>query len=137
MRSGHGKGLPRRSAAGAKAGFTLIEVLVALVVAVAAMTIISQGFTAGARGSMVSQNATRAAVLAGQVITDYETGELTASQTDSRTFPEAPEFTAETFVEAADPGLVRLSVTVTWQEQGQPRTYILTRLLRDRTGQPQ
>ena len=85
-------------------GFTLIEVLVALVVAVAAMTILSQGFAAGARGSMVSQNATRAAVLAGQVITDYEIGELTASQADTRSFAEAPEFTAETLVEAADPG---------------------------------
>ena len=118
-------------------GFTLIEVLVALVVAVAAMAVISQGFSAGARGSVVSQNATRAALLAGQVITDYETGELAPSQADSRTFPEAPEFAAETTVEASDPGLLLVTVTVTWEEQGQERAYALTRLLRDRTGQPQ
>ena len=47
-----------------KAGFTLIEVLVALVVAVAAMSLLAQGFTTGARASTTAQHATRAALLA-------------------------------------------------------------------------
>ena len=36
-------------------GFTLVEVLVALVVTVAALTILAQGFTTGARASHVSR----------------------------------------------------------------------------------
>lgn len=118
-------------------GFTLIEVLVALVVVVAGVSVIAQGFSAGARGSVVSQNATRAALLAGQVITDYETGQIPPSQVDSRTFDEAPDYTAQTEVEASDPGLVVLTVTVAWEEQGRERTYVVTRLLRDRTVQTQ
>jgi len=54
-----------------RAGFTLIEVLVALVVAVAAMTLLSQGFSTGARASTSAQYATRAAILAQRVITDF------------------------------------------------------------------
>ena len=57
-------------------GFTLIEVLVALVVAVAAMALLSQGFTTGARASTTAQFATRAALLAQRVVTDFETGVL-------------------------------------------------------------
>ncbi len=61
-------------------GFTLVEVLVALVVTVAALTILAQGFTTGARASTVSQNETRATLLAHQVLTDLELGELSIDQ---------------------------------------------------------
>lgn len=113
-------------------GFTLVEVLVALVVTVAALTVLAQGFATGARASTGSQNATRAALLAQQVITDLETGELTLNQSHSGTFEEAPDFAYETRSETGDPGLTMITVTVAWEQRGEKRTYALTRLMRER-----
>ena len=114
-------------------GFTLIEVLVALVVAVAAMAILSQGFSTGAKASVVSQNATRAAILAGRVMTDYETGAQSTSGSSSGTFEDEPDFSYDTRSETYDTGLLRVTITVTWDERGQERTYELVRLFRERT----
>jgi prepilin-type N-terminal cleavage/methylation domain-containing protein len=117
-------------------GFTLIEVLVALVVAVAAMSLLSQGFLTGARASNASQQATRAALLGQRVITDLEIGELSLNQGRSGTFDDDPEFTYETTFETSDPGLTRVTVTVTWSERNQERKYLLVRLMRDRPVTP-
>lgn len=119
-----------------EAGFTLIEVLVALVVAVAGMAVVSQGFTTGARASSRSQNTTRAAFLAKHLITDFETGALTLTQSHAGPFDDAPDYSYETKSESGDPGLTLLTVTVTWDERNQPRTYVLTRLLRERPTTP-
>ncbi len=122
-----------RSPRGSETGFTLIEVLVALVVAVAAMAILSQGFSAGAKASVVSQNATRAAIVAGRVMTDYETGALSTSGSTSGTFDDEPDFSYRIETETYDTGVLRLTVTVTWDERNQERTYELVRLYRERT----
>jgi prepilin-type N-terminal cleavage/methylation domain-containing protein len=113
-------------------GFTLIEVLVALVVAVAAMALLSQGFAAGARASAAAQMDTRAALLAQRVITDLETGALSLSQTQNGTFDDDGEFKYEARCEPDSPGLTLVTVTLTWDANGQERTYVLTRLMRDR-----
>jgi prepilin-type N-terminal cleavage/methylation domain-containing protein len=115
-------------------GFTLIEVLVALVVAVAAMSLISQGFMTGARASATSQNATRAALYGQRVLTDYETGELDLTSPQSGTFDDDPDFSYETQVEASSDvvGLNKLTVVVKWRERNDDRTYQLVRLMRDR-----
>jgi len=126
-----------RKAAG---GFTLIEVLVAMVVAVAAMAILAQGFSTGARASATSQNATRAAMLAQQVMTGLETGELILTQNNSGAFDDDPDFHYETTSTVYDTpvngttmtGLNNVTVTIKWDEQGQERTYVLLRLMRDR-----
>jgi prepilin-type N-terminal cleavage/methylation domain-containing protein len=115
-------------------GFTLIEVLVALVVAVAALSLISQGFMTGARSSATSQYATRAALCAQRVLTDYETGELDLTSPQSGTFDDDPDFSYETQVEASSDvvGLNKLTIVVKWKERNDDRTYQLVRLMRDR-----
>ena len=117
-----------------RGGFTLIEVLVALVVAVAALSLLSQGFMTGARASTTSQYATRAALLAQRVITDYETGSLTVGTTQTGTFDDDPDFSYETQFATGDvTGLTKLTVAVKWKERNDDRKYELVRLLRDRT----
>ncbi|MBI3856187.1 MAG: prepilin-type N-terminal cleavage/methylation domain-containing protein [Planctomycetes bacterium] len=115
-------------------GFTLVEVLVALVVAVAAMALLSQGFTTGARASVASQYVTRAALLAQRVLTDFETGQLDLTSNQSGGFDEEPDFTYATTSTTGDvTGLTRLDITVKWKERNDDRTYVLTRLMRGRS----
>lgn len=117
-------------------GFTLIEVLVAMVVAVAAMALLGQGFTTGARASVSAQYTTRAAILAQRVVTDLETGYLPSSSNQSGKFDDEPDFSYETKVETPDlngitpDGVSRVTVTVTWQERNTDQTFALVRLLR-------
>lgn len=125
--------MKKKSAAG---GFTLVEVLVALVVTVAGLLILAQGFTTGARASHVSQNATRAALLAQQVITDFETGALPLNRSHSGEFPDDPDFKFQTRSEPDATGLTLLRVTIKWDERRQERTYVLTRLMRERPAAP-
>jgi prepilin-type N-terminal cleavage/methylation domain-containing protein len=116
-----------------KAGFTLIEVLVALVVAVAAMALLSQGFTTGARASTTAQYATRAALLAQRVITDFETGQLTLGSNQSGKFEDDPDFSYEARSETGSlSGLTQLTISIKWQERNQDRTYEIVRLMKDR-----
>ncbi len=113
-------------------GFTLVEVLVALVVTVAAISLLAQGFTVGARASTVSQNETRAALLAQRVLTDFETGEIPLNQGQSLTFEDDEDFTCETLSEPYDTGVIHLTVRIRWEERGGPRTYEIVRLMRER-----
>ena len=110
-------------------GFTLVEVLIAMVVMVIALTIIAQGFSTGARVSTVSQNATRAAYLAQGLITDLEIGERPLDRGESGTFDEDPNFSFEIAPEADEPGVTMVTVTVIWEERSQERTYELVRLM--------
>lgn len=119
------------------AGFTLIEVLVALVVTVAAISILAQGFTTGARASAVSQNETRAALLAQQVLTDFETGELSLNQSQAPPLEDDVEFTCETSSEPYEiTGVTLLTIRIKWEERGQERVYELVRLMRERPAEP-
>jgi prepilin-type N-terminal cleavage/methylation domain-containing protein len=115
-------------------GFTLVEVLVALVVAVAAMALLSQGFSTGARASTSSQFATRAALMAQRVVTDFETGLLPLGSNQNGTFDDDPDFSYETLSESDSvlTGLTKLTITVKWQERNQERTFVLVRLMKDR-----
>ncbi|HVE39291.1 MAG TPA: prepilin-type N-terminal cleavage/methylation domain-containing protein [Planctomycetota bacterium] len=116
-----------------RAGFTLIEVLVALVVAVAAMALLSQGFTTGARASTTAQFATRAAMLAQRVLTDFETGQLALTSNQSGGFEDEPDFTYETTAATGSiTGLTQLTIRIKWQERNQDRSYELVRLMKDR-----
>jgi type II secretory pathway pseudopilin PulG len=121
-----------------RGGLTLVEVLVAMVVAVAALGVLAQGFTTGARASGISQNTTRAAFLAEQVISNLETGELPLSQSNSGSFEDEPGFAYETttdsYTDSLGPvtGLNAVTITIRWKEREAPREYVLSRLLRDR-----
>ena len=111
-----------------------MEVLVALVVAVAALTLLSQGFMTGARASTSSQFSTRAALLAQRVLTDFETGQLSLSSSQNGRFDDEPDFSFESKSDTGEvTGLVKLTITVKWQERNQDRTFVLTRLMRERT----
>ncbi len=123
------KSLKRVSAA----GFTLIEVLVAMVVAVAALGVIAQGLTTGARASTISQNATRAAMLAQRIMTDLETAEIALDSSEGKAFSDEPDFAYETRSEPDEAGLSFVTVTIKWREREQDRTFVLTRLMRDKT----
>jgi len=116
-----------------KRGFTLIEVLVALVVAVAALAMLSQGFTTGARASTISQFATRAALLSQRVITDFETGQLSLGSNQSGTFDDEPDFSFEANSQTGSlTGITQLTVTIRWQERNQDRSFEVVRLMKDR-----
>jgi prepilin-type N-terminal cleavage/methylation domain-containing protein len=118
----------------ARGGFTLIEVLVALVVAVAAMALLAQGFTTGARQSVASQYATRAALLAQRVVTDLETGYLPSDTNQNGTFDDEPDFTYDTVSETPDfttvSNLMKVTVNIRWKERNVDQAFVLVRLLR-------
>ncbi|HYF00914.1 MAG TPA: prepilin-type N-terminal cleavage/methylation domain-containing protein [Planctomycetota bacterium] len=118
------------------AGFTLIEVIVAMVVAVAAFSVMAQGFTLGGRASVVAQQTTRAAVLAQRVLADIEIGEVPADRSSAGLFDDEPDFRWEVGSEPDETGLVRLTISVRWSDHGQERTYALVRLWRERTAAP-
>lgn len=116
-------------------GFTLIEVLVALVVTVSALAILSQGLLTGGRASVISQNETRAAMIAQRVIAALETGEISAGSGGGQSFDDEPDFTYET-IAAPDPdeaSLDDVTVTVRWKEREEERTFVLMRLMRNPT----
>jgi prepilin-type N-terminal cleavage/methylation domain-containing protein len=116
-------------------GFTLIEVLVAMVVAVAAMALLGQGFTTGARASVTAQYTTRAAILAQRVIADFEAGSQSATSNQSGKFDDDPDFSYETKSETGDvTGITKLTVTILWQERNVDQTFVLVRLLRTSNG---
>lgn len=120
-----------------RAGFTLVEVLVALVVTVAALTVLAQGFTTGARASVISQNATRASLLAQRVLTDLETAEVPVDQGHAGVFDDEPDFRFEVLSETSEePGVNVVRIAVFWIERNAERTYVLTRLIRERTALP-
>lgn len=124
-----------RRRSGGVGGFTLIEVLVALVVAVAAMSLLAQGFTTGARASTTAQYATRAAILAQRVITDFETGALSLTSSQNGTFEGDEDFSYETKAETGDvTGITKLTVTIRWQERNVDQSYSLVRLMRSGSG---
>lgn len=136
MRTRAGAPAPRGASARERAGgFTLIEVLVALVVTVAGLAIVAQGFTTASRASTISQNTTRAAILAQRVMTGLETGEISLGSGDSKTFDDEPDFAYET-LSVPDPDGTELevvTVTIKWKEREQDRTYAVVRLMRDKT----
>lgn len=119
-----------------RSGFTLVEVLVAMVVTVAALTVLAQGiFTAG-RASTAARNVTRASLVAGRVLAEFEAGERAADRDAEGRFEDEPEFAWEARPESYEPGLVLLTVAVRWEERGQERRLTVTRLLRERAETP-
>jgi type II secretory pathway component PulJ len=119
----------------ARGGFTLVEVLVAMVVTVAALTVLAQGIFSAGRASTAARNVTRAALVAGRVVAEFEAGERAADRAAEGRFEDEPDFAWEVRPEAYEPGLVLLTVLVRWEERGQERRLAVTRLLRERTAE--
>ena len=75
-------------------------------------------------------------MLSQQVMSDLEAGVLAADKSTSGSFPEDADYTYTTSSAADEPGLRLITVTIKWKEQEQDRTYVLTRLFRERTRTP-
>lgn len=118
-----------------RSGFTLIEVLVALVIVTASLTIIAQGFLAGGRASVASQNRSLAAMLAESKMAEIEAGIISTQTSASGTFePERPDFTWTMEPESTSvTGLSKITLTVLWKERDEETTFALTRLMKERT----
>lgn len=127
----------RKAPFGRPAGFTLIEVLVALVVVTTALTVVAQGFLTGGRASVASQHETVAVFLAESKMAEIDLGIVSTQSSTSGTFePEQPDFAWKTEVETTTvTGLTKLTLTVTWKEREEERTFALTRLIMERTTQ--
>ena len=116
-----------------KRGFTLMEVLVSLVIVVAAIAVIAQGFSAGAQSATSARNETTAARLAGQKIAELETGEVSLTQGSSGTFDDDAGFRYEITSEADSTGIYKVAVSVYYSiGGGEERTVTLYRLMRAR-----
>ena len=117
-------------------GFTLTEVLVALVVLTSAILILTQGFMLGGRASGSSQKLTQAALLADAKMAELEAGlaAFNAATRDTFTAEGFPDYSYELLPESTTTaGLTQITLTVTWKEREQERTFALVRLLRERT----
>jgi type II secretion system protein I len=118
-----------------RAGFTLIEVLVALVVVTAGLTIIAQGFLTGGRASVASQHGTMAVWLADSKMAELEAGILSTKTSGSGSFePDQPDFSWEVDIQStATTGLIQATVTITWKERNEERSFELVRLMKERS----
>lgn len=120
-----------------RAGFTLTEVLVALVVVTTAMMIVAQGFLVGGRGSVAAQKETVAAMLAESKLAEIEAGLVSMTNASSGTFEDEkqPDFSWSVDPEPSSTitGRVQVTVTVTWKEREQERALHLVRLMREAT----
>lgn len=115
-------------------GFTLIEVLVALVVMGAAVAVLAQGFVLGTRASERAQRKTVGAELASAKMAELEAGILAVHLSQAGEFADAPGWSWEIVSTAATdaPGLYHVSVTARWSERGYEEPYTLVRLMRER-----
>lgn len=139
MRNSHRGLAPRSLSSGSRGrshgegGFTLVEVLVALVVMVSALTILAQGFTSGGAASVTSQNRTKAVWLAEEKMADLEAGILPLNLGQSSSYTDLPDWRWDVKSDSSTTtDLYQMTVTITWKERGQDRTYHLVRLMRER-----
>ena len=117
------------------AGFTLAEVLVALVVLTSGLLIISQGFLTGGTASVRAQQLTIASSLADAKMAEIEGAIVPFSASTSGTFEleGEPDYAWELKPEStATAGLTKVTLTVKWKERSEERTFDLVRLLTER-----
>lgn len=117
-----------------KRGFTLIEVLLAVVIVGLAFVILSQGMGGAAQASSVSQKRTRAVYLASQKMVEVEAGAIDpARQNEQGTFPEPDEIFSYvvTATTTAQTDVYSVTVTVTWEESELTLTRLINTKLRE------
>jgi type II secretion system protein I len=112
-------------------GFTLLEVIVAMVIVVVGVVMISQTFSTGLRAVRVSDKATVARFLAEQKITDIETQAFTALQSATGDFgTDYSEFIWQEDVAATDlDNLKQVTLTISWVEDNTTRTLQVSKLI--------
>lgn len=114
-----------------RSGFTLIEVLLAMVISVVGLTIIAQAMAAANRGVVVSERRSVAAFLAARRIAEMENGDL--SLTESVQAAACPEDARYSWsMDAQGSGELReVTLRVTWTETEQELVRVM-RLIRKR-----
>lgn len=111
------------------AGFTLVELMIALVVIAIGVMALSGVQTRSSRDVYATGRAGRALALAQERIEIKRAGGYTAAVTDSG---QQDVFTWVARVDSANIDLKRIDVTVTWPEQQQTQSVRLTTLLSSR-----
>ena len=110
-------------------GFTLIEVILALVITAMGVTIVAQGFDVGGRASVSAQYRTKAVWLAEMKMTEIEIGEIAVNIGDQGTFDDNPLFQYTIESDTTDhTNLYEVNVTIIWEERNAEHSYTLTRL---------
>lgn len=112
-------------------GFTLIEVLLAMVLSVVVLTIIAQAMAAANRGVVVSERRSVATLLAGRRLAEMENGDLSLTQSvQSSACPEDASYSWS--MDAQGSGELReVTLRVTWSETGMELVRVM-RLIRKR-----
>lgn len=110
-------------------GYSLIEVVVAMALFAIAILGLSAGVALVARSSLLSENLTRATILAQDKLEELTTPY--AVRTGGSDEPQ-PGFTRDWSITLDDPatGVARVAVTVSW-ESGEPQTISLETVLNE------
>lgn len=113
-------------------GFTLLEVIVSLVIVVAAVAVIAQGFSAGSQAAYFAEAETTATMLASEKMAQVETGEISLTTGDRGTFQDHEQFRYEVTVTSTTTGLYEVKVEVFYTDGFEERSIALHRLMRER-----
>jgi type II secretory pathway pseudopilin PulG len=123
-----------------EAGFSLLEALLATTVLATGVLVVSQGFSLGTRAAALGRQYTQAALLAQSELTNLMLAQNLGTVEPQGEFTDSPLAGARwSFVdeETGTPGLVRLTVTVTWGGPWGERQLSLSALRPEMTELPQ
>ncbi len=112
-----------------EAGFTLVELIVAVLLIGIGLLPIAAVQTGSTRDVVATGQHTRALSIAQGQMETTRTAGFAAAQTDSGV---TGTFAWRTVVTNVSPSLLQVDVTVSWTEQGTPRTLVLNNLLSQR-----
>ena len=110
-------------------GFTLIEVLAALVLVGIVLPVAMRGITLSMQAASRSRQLTEAGQLAANKLAELTVLRDVSSFTSSGQFPDFPEYRWETTSAQRDNGLYEVNARVTWTAQGLEQWVTLTTLI--------
>jgi general secretion pathway protein I len=124
---------PSPTADGRATGFTLIEVLLAIVILTTGLVLVFEGFSVGLRAASIADKETTATLVAQRLIADLETQEALSVGTEEGEYEEDyPGYRWRLEIqESADgiSGLYEVQMTVTWTQGDREREITVTRLI--------
>jgi type II secretion system protein I len=130
---------PVRAPVGARprprGGFTLLEVVLALIVLGIAVVGVTQGFAVGLRAAAIARDTTTATSLARARLAELDAGLLPVSRGAEGTFEDygAPDVAWTLDSRSTQyPGLYELTLRVTWTDRGGTRDLTVVRWMLDR-----
>lgn len=123
----------RRAALRRRAGFTLIEILIALVITSLGLMVVAGMFVTGAHGTSYARHATEAAVLGEDrlelmLVTPSAQLASGADQVDGKGRPVTDGGFTRTWTVAWEGNIARIAVQVAWREGSQNRQLVFRTL---------